>query len=382
LICLDKRQQAYFIPFQKGPRMIRKDFKSILFFYVQIITVWVIGWSLFFFIRQFGIDEFLYVDFNREPNRVLQLSIHMGLGLVTGILYASLEIVFERDYFQKRSYGHLMITKMITYQIMAFILMASAVMTYNLCMYGTIHWDRLGKWLVSYTFLAGLMHFFLISFLISFVRQINYKFGPGILWNMLKGKYHHPREEERIFMFLDLKGSTTIAEKLGHLRFSRFIQDCFFDLTDMILLHNCDIYQYVGDEVILSWPLKGSDENNSCIAFYFDFVEKLEGRRDYYQKKYNIQPFFKAGIHFGKVAVAEVGVIKREISYYGDVLNTAARIQGRCNEFDQGLLVSKDLKDIISFRERYKAKEMGVQLLRGKETEVTIFGIEKIYELG
>ena len=358
--------------------MIRRDFKSIVVFYVQIILVWVIGWSLFFFIRQVGIDDFLYVEFIQEPKRVLQISIHMALGLATGIVYATLELIFEKDYFQKKSDGYLMLIKMLTYQMMACMLLAFTLTGYHLEMYGEIKWDKFLKWLMSYTFLAGLMHFFLISFLISFVRQINYKFGPGILWNMLKGKYHHPREEERIFMFLDLRASTTIAEKLGHLRFSQFIQDCFFDLTDIIILHKCDIYQYVGDEVILSWKVGNGLENNHCVAFYFDFMNKLKNRKGYYQMTYDTQPFFKAGIHLGKVAVAEVGVIKKEISYYGDVLNTAARIQGRCNEFDQGLLISKKLKDVITFSNKFKVKEMGVQLLRGKEMEVTIFGIEKM----
>jgi adenylate cyclase len=68
-----------------------------------------------------------------------------------------------------------------------------------------------------------------------FILQINEKFGQGILVNFLLGKYHRPKEDERIFMFMDLKSSTTYAEKLGHIRYSQLIQDCFFDLTEIVI---------------------------------------------------------------------------------------------------------------------------------------------------
>ena len=47
-------------------------------------------------------------------------------------------------------------------------------------------------------------------------------------------------------MFLDLVGSTKIAERLGHKTYSRFIRHCFHDLTDIVLRYKAEIYQYVG----------------------------------------------------------------------------------------------------------------------------------------
>ena len=36
----------------------------------------------------------------------------------------------------------------------------------------------------------------------QFMLQVNDKFGPGILWKFITGKYFHPREEEKIFDIL------------------------------------------------------------------------------------------------------------------------------------------------------------------------------------
>ncbi len=358
--------------------MIRRNFKSVVFFYFQIITVWILAWLMFYFFRQYGIDEFLYVEFIERPRRHIQIGVHIGVGVFMGVLYASFELLFEKPFFQKRPFGYLILIKILTYLVTGAMIMVLAVMTYQILQEGKIIWSRVGKWLTSITFLAGLLHLFFISTLISFIRQLNYKCGPGVLWDMFWGKYHHPREEERIFMFLDLKSSTTIAEKLGHIRFSRLIQDCFFDLTDILLLHDTDIYQYVGDEVILTWKVNKGINENHCVACYFDYQKLLDSKKEYYTENYGVQPFFKAGIHFGKVTVAEVGVLKKEISYHGDVLNTAARIQGRCNDFKEGLLISQELKNALNLRNEFLAKEMGVERLRGKEKEVVIFGIEEL----
>ena len=89
-----------------------------------------------------------------------------------------------------------------------------------------------------------------------FILQVNDKFGQGILINFLLGRYHKPREEERIFMFMDLRSSTTYAEKLGHILYSKLIQDCFYDLTDIAKKYGTQIYQYIGDEVVLTWKVK------------------------------------------------------------------------------------------------------------------------------
>ena len=178
-------------------------------------------------------------------------------------------------------------------------------------------------------------------------------------------------------MFLDLKSSTTIAEKLGHIKFSRLIQNCFADLTPVVTEHKVEIYQYVGDEAVLSWPLESGLENNHCIHCYFDYMKVLEEKADHYQKEYGLKPFFKAGVHLGEVIVAEVGLIKREIAYHGDVLNTTARIQSRCNELQQPLLVSGQLLQYLQTDNKIQSQHLGEEILKGKKTAVAIYGVSR-----
>ena len=52
-------------------------------------------------------------------------------------------------------------------------------------------------------------------------------FSRDLQKNLFLGKYHRPRKEERIVMFLDLTSSTAIAEKLDLYKYSSFLKDFF-----------------------------------------------------------------------------------------------------------------------------------------------------------
>ncbi|WP_281765206.1 hypothetical protein [Neptunitalea lumnitzerae] len=86
--------------------------------------------------------------------------------------------------------------------------------------------------------------------------------------NLFLGTYKKPREENRIFLFLDLASSTTIAEDIGHLKFSKLLQDCFKILSSLLLDYEAEVYQYVGDEAVVTWKNNNSLNNVQCVNFF------------------------------------------------------------------------------------------------------------------
>jgi len=207
-----------------------------------------------------------------------------------------------------------------------------------------------------------------------FILEIDRKLGKGNLWLYLIGRFYKPREEDRIFMFLDLKSSTTIAEKIGHYKFSQLIQDCFSDLS-VVERFDAQVYQYVGDEVVLTWPAAKGLKNKRFLKAFFAFQSKLRSKNKYYKKKYGIVPEFKAGVNMGMCTVTEVGELKREICYHGDTLNTAARIEALCNEYEAELMISESLYDEIKNGLVYKFEETGQLELKGKVNKVRVYKV-------
>ena len=231
--------------------------------------------------------------------------------------------------------------------------------------------------MMNVNFVVILVYYTLCSFAFVSIREINRKFGPGNLRKLLAGTFYHPREIEIIVMFLDLKDSTTYAERLGHLEFGSLIQDCFIDMS-VVTNFEAQFYQYVGDEAILLWDVAEGIENGNCLQAYFAFSHRLAERRDYYQSRYGLVPEFKAGVNIGLATVLEVGEIKREISYLGDVLNTAARIQGQCNVHGESLLISETLHNrLSSVPDHLDIDAIGMTELRGRAEAVSIYRVRE-----
>jgi adenylate cyclase len=192
---------------------------------------------------------------------------------------------------------------------------------------------------------------------------------------MMRGKYNKPKIENRIFVFVDINNATTIAEKLGHTKYFRFLRDFFSDITIPILANGGEIYQYVGDEVVLSW--KNTPQNKQrCFRFLRQSYFLLKRREPRYQRRYNLCPTFKAGIHSGEVTAGMIGIIKKDLVYSGDTLNTAARIRGKCHELDQSFVVSGDFLDNFSTPFAYSVNEIGEIEFKGRTEK------EKLYAVG
>lgn len=235
--------------------------------------------------------------------------------------------------------------------------------------------------LMSANYGVILIYYTLISFVLIMAKQIDRKFGPGNLRKLVAGTFYHPREVESIFMFLDLKDSTAQAERLGHLQFGSLIQDCFIDMS-VVSSFKAQFYQYIGDEAILHWDVADGIENANCLQAYFAFSHRLEERREYYQSRYGFNPQFKAGVNIGLATVLEVGEIKREIAYLGDILNTAARIQGQCNNFRENLLISESLRGrLSSVPDLLDIAAIGEVELRGRTEAVHLYSVRERLEV-
>jgi len=219
------------------------------------------------------------------------------------------------------------------------------------------------------------------SLLMNFIWQINRILGKGVFANIILGKYRRPTSEERIFMFLDIKSATTLGEKLGVQNYSSLLQDFFYDITDPIIETSGNIYQYVGDEVVLTWKVKKGLENNNCINCFFKIKRKIEDKKDFYTEKYGLKPEFKAGLHIGEAIVTEVGDLKKEIVFHGDVLNTTSRIQSQCNSLNQKLLISDALYNKLPEKNGFDFLSMGKYKLRGKDEEIELFGVSNLLSI-
>lgn len=309
------------------------------------------------------------------------LRIALFLGFFIGITTGAVDLFFDRRLFYNKPLGIVIISKAIIYFLVFVVLLSFVRYAITPFLLTTLitsiseeqlekSWEHFFQLLLIYNIVVGLLG--------SVITQINKKFGPGVLLPLLMGKYRKPREEERIFMFMDLKSSTSIAEALGHLKYSTFIRDSFMDINSVLARYNAQIYQYVGDEMVITWTIREGLKKHSCIEFFFACEKKFAARSPHYIQNYGQLPEFKAGIHMGKVTAVEVGEIKRDIAYHGDTLNTTARIQSVCNEYNQRLLISMHLAETSLAANVYSTKSLGLIALKGKKQAVEIVAVKQL----
>jgi len=149
------------------------------------------------------------------------------------------------------------------------------------------------------------------------------------------------------------------------------------DINKVLKVHDAEIYQYVGDEIVVSWRINETVKKTACVQFFFACQKQFESQSDYYLKKYGTMPVFKAGLHMGKVTAVEIGEIKRDIAYHGDTLNTAARIQSMCNQYDKRFLTSAYFSAQSNLENYFKTEPIGEILLKGKTTPIGVLSIEE-----
>lgn len=342
------------------------------------IAFWIVAFVLYFVLVNFiskAVTSLFSIDATVHVSQNILIAI-LG-AIIFGSLLGIIDFYVERR-FRRRSFGLEIIIKISLY-IITWFTVGTIVRTIGFALeakfidgsfleYTQIFFKNMG--------LSSSIYTIFMILLMSFIKQMNNRFGPGIILPMLLGKYRKPSVEDRVFMFIDLKSSTSYAEKLGHLKYSELIQTCFHDVNKVIPKFYAEVYQYVGDEVVLTWTKTEGLRNFNCIKFYFAFREQIIKNKEMYESKFGLLPEFKASVHLGKITVAEVGDIKREIAYHGDTINIAARIQSLCNKYNKLFLISNALKNSLPQVNPYKIEFVDETILKGKTEKIKIYGIQ------
>lgn len=357
-----------------SPKQKRNISRIIPFGIIWLVTGWV-----------FLIAETVATgNQNLNPDTAITLTLpvfifaSLAVALV-GLLVGLVELVILEKRFRNFSFGRkvgykflIYLTLMITLQTIFFPI-ASAI-EHNISLLNPQVWHKTGQYFQSIVFINTMIQLSFHLILSLLYAAISENLGHQVMLNFFSGKYHKPRVEKRIFMFLDMKNSTTIAEKVGHIKYFEFLQQYYDSMTDPIINHLGEVYQYIGDEVVVSWKENLGLNRNNCIKCFMGIKESMKALLSEFEEQYGIETGFKAGMHLGEVTTGEIGALKKEIVFSGDVLNTTARIQALCNEKKQSLIISEELKKQLP--EEIQTKHLGEISLKGRQQPIKVSAVE------
>jgi len=357
--------------------------------HLSVITRYRYKWVLFIAIAWTLIDVYSWVHFMNKPYEERSETVYQFLTPGAVLLRAAIDfmmsifmgnmLVFRlRSLFKDYPLLLTLLLKTLILIVAAFLMNFLVHVTYSIF---TLHLN-IAQSLLNFqgevlhrAWLFDNMTKWIIIFVITqLLIEINEKYSPGVFIDILVGRYINPKIERRIVMFIDLKDSTPIAEQLGHKVYFRFIREFIASISMALLENNGIIYQYVGDEIVVSWRDK---PNNSmrCMQSILASRRAIQKRSELFRRQFGIVPEFRMGIHVGEVTVGEIGIIKKDLAMSGDTMNTTARIRTACSELNQKFIASKDFIDDLDLKE-WQVESLGTIDLKGKSNGIELFALK------
>ena len=334
--------------------------------------LWWVGALCLYRILRGGMD---FGQFGVEIPLWYQIVVILGVGLWLATMTLGVTYLLERERFARMSLIKILAIKALA-NFAGLLIVGNFIQITFLLVTGKLGEVEHKILLEIPPFWIFVLYYFIVSALFDFIEMMMMKMGQKTFFKLLLGMYRNPREEQHIFMFMDLKDSTSLAEKLGHIRYSQLIQQCFLDLNLTVAEYGGEIYQYVGDEAVIFWDQRDAGSFDRCIDCFQAFQHRLKKSEAEYMELFGVAPSFKAGVHAGTIIATEVGVIKREVAFHGDTINTAARIQGACNAYAQSLLISETIFKQLEGAMAGSMKFVGEEVLKGKQHPVGMYAME------
>ena len=217
---------------------------------------------------------------------------------------------------------------------------------------------------------------FLLVGLAILVLQIGRLVGDRTLRDIVLGRYHRSRMEERFFLFVDIVGSTPLTERIGPEAIHRFLGEVFRLASDPIDDHQGDVHQYVGDEIVITWLVTEGRTGARPVACFFAIEQALARAAPDFEREFGAVPRLHAALHAGPVITGEVGGSRRAIVYHGDVMNTTSRIEQATRDLERRFLVSGDALERLADLDGFLREDLGPQRLRGRAAAIRVYAVE------
>ncbi|MBB4066049.1 adenylate/guanylate cyclase domain-containing protein [Gellertiella hungarica] len=244
-----------------------------------------------------------------------------------------------------------------------------------------VHWLGLleGEWWMLHLLPADIFFYSLGgSGLVLFLLHVRELLGRRVFISLLTGRYRNPVEEERVFLFIDLVDSVSFAEARGDAETLRLLGALYAMMDPHVRRHGGAVDDYIGDAAMITWPLQKGLKRAACINCVFDILADIARHEARWQRVHGRVPRLRAALHAGPVVTGEVGLDHRKITYFGNTVNIAARLEGLAKELDQQVVISADLRERMVLPKDIRAIDLGTHAVKGRAQPIRLFGLHSL----
>jgi len=179
-------------------------------------------------------------------------------------------------------------------------------------------------------------------------------------------------ESEITILFSDIRGFTSMSEKLSPTQIVKLLNKYFQSMIDVVFKFNGTLDKIVGDELMVLYgvPLKNENDTENAVNTAIEMFKSLDKFNSKIVKD-GFEPFkIGIGINKGKAVSGNIGS-EQQMNYtvIGDTINLGARL---CSHAKSGeILISKSVKDIL--KKDYNFKEISPIEVKGKSKPIDVW---------
>lgn len=305
------------------------------------------------------------------------------IGILVAVFIAWVELVLLPGQMRFLKFYKILLLRTLLYAtviplLIFSVFLLSRVYRFNLSVKAAFYSDEFQNYLLHEDFDLVIIYTLALAFVASFTYQLSRKMGQGMFLNFVTGRFYQPVVDEKIFMFLQIHNSDQVIKKIGRLNFHELLKEVSYRITPVILAHYGIIHHYVEDEIVVYWSKSKGYKNAHCVRLFYAIHHHFEGIKQEMYSKYEAFPVFYAAIHAGEVVQGEIGEIKSEIAFYGDVMNTASRMLALCHSLSKPVLVSGEVRSNTTLPSIFQWVDCDSQVLRGKRSDTHLFSLEEV----
>ncbi|MDH4285208.1 MAG: adenylate/guanylate cyclase domain-containing protein, partial [Gallionellaceae bacterium] len=211
-------------------------------------------------------------------------------------------------------------------------------------------------------------------------RQITSLFGQYVPAELVDEMSKNPEQvsmegesREMTILFSDVRGFTTISEKLDAKELTLLMNEFLTPLSRVIYKHRGTIDKYMGDCIMAFWgaPLPDSEHAKHAILAGIEMQQRLHELQSVFKERGWPEIHIGVGINTGRVSVGNMGSeVRVAYTVMGDAVNLASRLEGITKQYGAGIIVGENTRNIT---EDFIYRELDMVRVKGKDKPVAIY---------
>ncbi|MCS7150470.1 MAG: adenylate/guanylate cyclase domain-containing protein, partial [Caldimicrobium sp.] len=193
------------------------------------------------------------------------------------------------------------------------------------------------------------------------------------------------RKEVTVF-FSDLRGFTSMSEKLDPEKVVEILNEYFSAMTEIVFKWEGTLDKFIGDAIMVFWgaPIHIPDHGERAVRCAVEMVQRLRELNNKWRQEGRPELYLGAGIHTGQALVGNIGAEGKKMDYtvIGDTVNLASRLEGLNKQYNSEIIISeatfervkplleRELKDVV------EVIPLGETFVKGKEKPIRIYQIK------